>query len=152
MKINIDFFFGSFLYLFKYKKIFFKISKQVFKDLNINQNEILFDCNLVSSKKIKKLNNELRNKNYVTDVLSIAYWDNEIKTKLLGEIFICVKKARLQAKEYNHTFKREISFLFLHGLLHLLGYDHKNKEEENEMFCIQDKILDKLNIRRLKNE
>ena len=54
-----------------------------------------------------------------------------------------------QAKEYNHSEKRELSFLVCHGLLHLLGYDHvNNKEEEKIMFDLQDEILDSLNIKR----
>lgn len=146
--INIDFWFGSHLLLLKYKKIFLSITQETFNYLKLNNEEIIFDCSFVSKNKIKKLNHKLRNKNSVTDVISIAYWDNQIKTPLLGELFICVKQAKLQSKQYKHSFKREICFLFIHGLLHLLGYDHEIKEKEIEMFDIQSKILDKLNIRR----
>ena len=66
--------------------------------------------------------------------------------KFLGEIYISIDKAIEQAKLYKHSFLREISFLFVHGLLHLLGYDHMKKEDEEVMFKIQDEILDPLNL------
>ena len=59
----------------------------------------------------------------------------------LGEIYISLEKAIEQAKEYNHSLKRELTFLFLHGLLHLLGYDHMKEEDEKIMFNLQDEIL-----------
>ena len=66
----------------------------------------------------------------------------------LGSISICVEKAIEQANEYMHSFEREMSFLFIHGLLHLLGYDHIEKEDEEVMFKLQDEILNALDIRR----
>ena len=63
--------------------------------------------------------------------------------RLLGTIIICGPVAERQAQEYNHSLKREMKFLFVHGLLHLLGYDHMNKEDEIEMFALQDKIIGK---------
>ena len=82
-----------------------------------------------------------------TDVISFAFLDNnEIKNELIGEIFISYDKIHEQAKEYNHSIKREYLFLFLHGLLHLLGYDHISKEDEKIMFDIQDSILNELKI------
>ncbi len=59
----------------------------------------------------------------------------------LGEIYISFDKALEQAKEYGHGEKREFCFLFVHGLLHLLGYDHMTVEDEREMFAMQDVIL-----------
>ena len=69
---------------------------------------------------------------------------------MLGDIFICCDVAKKQAKAYNHSLKREYAFLFLHGLLHLFGYDHMNEEDEKEMFRLQDEILNNLDIRRNK--
>ena len=60
---------------------------------------------------------------------------------MLGEIFICVPQALRQAKEIGNSSERELSFLFVHGLLHLLGYDHTKKEDEEVMFPLQEKIL-----------
>ena len=61
---------------------------------------------------------------------------------ILGDIYISLDKASEQAKEYGHSMKRELCFLFVHGLLHLLGYDHMKKEDEEIMFPLQDKILE----------
>ena len=66
----------------------------------------------------------------------------------LGDIFISIDHARLQAQEYGHSFYREMCFLFTHGLLHLLGFDHMKEEDEQEMFAMQDCILQELNIGR----
>ena len=68
--------------------------------------------------------------------------------RLLGEIYICIPKMIDQAKEYGHTEKRELSFLAVHGLLHLLGYDHMNKKDEEIMFGLQELILNEQNIKR----
>ena len=64
--------------------------------------------------------------------------------RLLGEIFICVPRALQQAQEIGNTPERELSFLFVHGLLHLLGYDHMTQEDEDVMFPLQEKILSAL--------
>ena len=69
--------------------------------------------------------------------------------RVLGDIYICIPKMINQAKEYGHSEKRELSFLALHGLLHLLGYDHVNsKEEENIMFDLQERLLNEICIKR----
>ena len=67
---------------------------------------------------------------------------------LLGEILISLDQAKLQAEEYKHSLHREICFLFIHGLLHLLGYDHIEKEDEEVMFKKQDELLNKTIYRR----
>ena len=66
----------------------------------------------------------------------------------LGDIFISLDKAKEQAESYGHSFKREFCFLFTHGLLHLLGYDHMQEEEAKKMFALQEKILNDQNITR----
>ena len=67
---------------------------------------------------------------------------------MLGDIYISLDKARSQAEEYGHSFKREICFLAVHGFLHLLGYDHMTKEDEEEMFSLQELILNEANIKK----
>lgn len=99
---------------------------------------------LVTNEAIAKINKEYRQKDYATDVLSFP---SEEK-RYLGEVFISMEKAIEQAKEYNHSIEREFVFLLVHGLLHLLGYDHINKEDEEIMFLKQEKILEKLPYRR----
>ena len=64
------------------------------------------------------------------------------------EIYICIPRMKQQAIEYQHSEKRELSFLAVHGLLHLLGYDHMNKEEEKVMFELQELILNGADIKR----
>ena len=66
----------------------------------------------------------------------------------IGDIYINLDRAKEQANEYGHSLKREFCFLALHGFLHLLGYDHIEKDDEKEMFSLQDKILEKLQIGR----
>ncbi|MBO6095046.1 rRNA maturation RNase YbeY [bacterium] len=111
-----------------------------------------FDLMFVGTKKIKDLNIKYRNKNKVTDVISLAYNQPFLyQTKdinILGEIYIAYDIAIKQAKKYNHSLKREICFLVLHGLLHLIGYDHMNLEDEKKMFGLQELILEKANIKR----
>lgn len=95
---------------------------------------------------IRKINREYRNIDKVTDVISFALLDNEETVEYedeieLGDIFINRNRVISQAKEYGHSKKREFIFLFVHGLLHLLGYDHMNKEDEKKMFALQKKIV-----------
>lgn len=117
-----------------------------------NVNKAIVNIILVDEETIKKINTEYRNNPNVTDVISFALEENEeLKFefgRLLGDIYICLPQMKRQALEYNHSEKREISFLTVHGLLHLLGYDHMNKEEEKIMFEKQELILDDYNIKR----
>ncbi|XID95372.1 rRNA maturation RNase YbeY [Paenibacillaceae bacterium WGS1546] len=67
--------------------------------------------------------------------------DQDPFSELLGDIVISVPRAEAQAGEYGHSFERELGFLFVHGFLHLLGYDHGSEEEEREMFAKQEEVL-----------
>ena len=110
-----------------------------------------FNVIFVDNNKIHEINKEYRGIDRVTDVISFALEDNldiELDHRLLGDIYICVERAEEQAKEYEHSFLREISFLMIHGLLHLLGYDHMKEDEEKIMFGKQEEILDGYGIRR----
>lgn len=133
--------------LYRYKKDLLIVANEVYKTLKL-KGEIYFDCSFVNLDEIREINLEYRKIDRPTDVISFALWENGLKTELLGELYICFEKIQQQAKEYGHSFKRELCFLFLHGLLHLLGYDHMNKEDEEIMFGLQNKILDSLNINR----
>lgn len=97
----------------------------------------------VGDEEIKRINLEYRNKDYITDVISFP--NNK---KELGEIFICVNQAKRQSIEYNHSLKREIGFLAVHGYLHLLGYDHIEKNDEILMIKKQEEILKKAKLER----
>ena len=110
-----------------------------------------FNVILVDSNKIQEINKTYRNIDRVTDVISFALEDNktiELDHRLLGDIYICIERAKEQAKEYGHSFLRELSFLTIHGLLHLLGYDHMEPEEEKVMFGKQEEILNEFGIKR----
>lgn len=115
-----------------------------------NVGQVSFNVIIVDNDYIWKLNKEYRKIDRPTDVITFALEDHEdIKYedfRLLGDIYISLDKAKEQAIEYGHSFKREICFLAVHGFLHLLGYDHMNLEEEKEMFSKQELILDETGI------
>lgn len=104
-----------------------------------------FSIVFVDEEKIQDLNKNYRNIDKVTDVISFAFEDNERlvynSMRFLGEIFICIPRMKEQAILYGHSEVRELAFLTVHGLLHLLGYDHMEKSDEEEMFALQEVIL-----------
>ncbi len=93
---------------------------------------------------IKELNETYRKKDYVTDVLTFPSDEDGY----LGDVFICLDKAKEQSAEYNHPYSRETVFLAIHGYLHLLGYDHIEKDDEDVMFKKQDELLEIAGYRR----
>ena len=118
----------------------------------LNLKDIEFSIIITNNEYIHKLNKEYRNIDRETDVITFALEDDELFPKdghrVLGDIYISIDKAKSQAEEYNHSFKREICFLAVHGFLHLLGYDHMNKEDEEVMFGLQEEILNEAKITR----
>ena len=143
-----------------------RVYNEISKILSLPEN-IAVNLTFVGEKKIKELNKTTRNIDKVTDVLSYPYTELKVGEKLnlndyklyidqetnileFGDIYICTKRAEEQAKEYKHSYKREISFLALHGFLHLLGYDHINEEDEILMKNTAENILNFAGIRRKK--
>ena len=127
------------------------IKKYYKKTLEVLKIEDDLDLSLiiVGKTKIRSINRDYRNKDAITDVISFANIDSDDYDYLcedvnLGDIFINVDRAKSQAKKYGHSIKREFVFLFIHGFLHLLGYDHMEKEDEEIMFALQDKIIGEL--------
>ena len=114
--------------------------------------ESIFTIIFVTPEEIHELNKQYRGVDRVTDVISFALEDaHDVSlsdVRVLGDIYICIDSMKEQAIEYGHSETRELSFLTVHGLLHLLGYDHQTKEDEEVMFGIQRKILSDLNINR----
>lgn len=107
---------------------------------------------IVDNDYIHKINKEYRNIDRETDVISFALEEGESidePVKTLGDIYISIDRVYSQAKEYGHSVKRELFFLVTHGFLHLLGYDHMNKEDEEKMFSLQEKILDSYGVKRV---
>lgn len=141
-----------------FKNIFVKIIKRTLKKLKI-KNKVSLSVSFVSDETIKLLNKEYRQIDKSTDVLSfvfneqldeeeLTFYLSQIKIKELGDIVINYNQAKQQALQYNHSLIREVCFLFTHGLLHLLGFDHKKIDDEKNMFCLQEEILKELKINK----
>ncbi len=115
-------------------------------------NNAIFSIVFLNDEEIHNMNREYRGVDRITDVISFAFEDNENlrynDIRMLGDIYVCIPQMKRQAKSYGHSEKRELSFLVIHGLLHLLGYDHMNPEDEKKMFALQELILDGKNIKR----
>lgn len=129
----------------KYRTDFKKITSKAIELLNLNDH-ICLSVIFILDKKMQQINKKYRNIDKTTDVISFALNDNQDENVFfeeeLGDIFINVDAAIRQAKKYNHSERREICFLFTHGLLHLCGFDHLNEKEEKEMIKYQKLILD----------
>ena len=97
----------------------------------------------VNDREIRKFNKKYRKKDKVTDVVSLSYAGCERfpGDDLLGEIFISIDTAKKQAQEFKRTQSDELLFLFVHGLLHVFGYDHMKKAEREEMFARHGEIM-----------
>ncbi len=147
--------------IFPYKRKIKKLYETAEDVLNEDFSNINLSLNFVSAKEIKDLNKTYRNVDRVTDVLSFPNLEKMPEQKLgefesekldgilfLGDIVINKKVAYNQAKEYGHSKKREVCFLALHGLLHLLGYDHIEKQDEEKMMQVANEILNKFGVNR----
>lgn len=124
--------------------------KYVVNELKLEKCE--FNIIIIDNERIREINREYRKIDKETDVISFALEDNmDISYddfRLLGDIYISIDRCYLQAIEYGHSREREICFLATHGILHLLGYDHMESEDEKEMFSLQNKLLDGYDIKR----
>lgn len=140
-----------------YEAMITTVVNETIKQENLT-NEML-ECSFifVDNEQIREINANYRQKDAVTDVITFAIEDEmpgEIKIqgipmpRMLGDVFISLPRTREQAERYGHSFDRELSFLAVHGCLHLLGYDHIEPEEEKIMFGKQEDVLNALGIRR----
>ena len=127
-----------------YKKTIYKAMKVAYKVLALRKKRII-NVILVSSEKIHEINLMYRHIDSPTDVIS---FENEDSVEELGDVFISIDKTISQANEYGHSFERELAFLSVHGFLHCNGFDHLTKEEETQMFSLQDIILEQAKFRR----
>lgn len=127
-----------------------KYVKYLVKELSLEKCE--FNIIIIDNMKIHKINKEYRNVDRPTDVISFAFEDNmDISYenfRLLGDIYISIEKCYEQAQVYEHSIEREICFLSTHGILHLLGYDHMNEQDEQIMFSLQKELLNKYGIKK----
>ena len=130
-------------------KILKKVLKIGLKKLNISICE--FNIIIVNNNYIHELNKNYRGIDRETDVITFALEDDKTfnpEGRVLGDIYISIDKAHSQAHEYGHSFLREFCFLGVHGMLHLLGYDHMTKDDEKVMFSLQEEILEESGIVR----
>lgn len=126
------------------------ICKLTFKKLDVKNPMV--SITIVDNEKIKEINRDYRNKDSETDVISFAFEEANDYTypdmRFLGEIYISIDKAKSQAEEYGHSLKREICFLTVHGLLHLLGYDHIEESDRVIMRKLEEEILESYDAKR----
>ncbi|AWQ14044.1 MULTISPECIES: rRNA maturation RNase YbeY [Bacillus] len=121
------------------------------------QDQAEVSVTIVTNEEIREINRDYRGKDTPTDVISFALeeeGEDEVEIvgadmpPVLGDIIISADRTEEQAEEYGHSFMRELGFLAVHGFLHLLGYDHMTKEEEEEMFSKQKDLLDEYGLTR----
>lgn len=127
-----------------YEVVIKDILRVAYQYLEIDK-DMIVNFILTNDETIHQLNHQFRGFDKSTDVLSFENLEMEDE---IGDVFISIDKVKTQAKDYGHSFERELAFLTLHGFLHCIGYDHLNEDEEIEMFGLQDKIMDKTKYRR----
>ena len=143
----------------KYEETIKKVVEKCYEEENLTKSKLIITITLTTPENIKKINKEYRNIDRATDVLSFPMFEKEELTKkiknqefmhedVLGDIIISIEKVEEQAKEYGHSFERELSYMVVHGFYHLMGYDHMTEEEKTEMRKKEDVILNALNITR----
>ena len=134
---------------FSVRKLINSVLRTVKKMEKLNTEHVISFI-LVDNNRIHEINRDFRNIDRPTDVISFAFNDEvegEVKIignpiNFLGEIYINHERAKEQAEELNQSFEKEMCFLFVHGLLHLLGYDHMKPEDEEIMFGLQRKVFE----------
>lgn len=126
---------------------------QCVREEGISPQRTEVSLSFVSGEEIRELNRQYRGIDQVTDVLSFPqYADlNEIPQEgeiLLGDVVICTERARTQAEEFGHSLEREIVYLFIHSICHLLGYDHMEEEDRQQMRKKEETVMKQLELER----
>lgn len=126
---------------------------ECFKEENLLYSKLYISVILTNPDEIQKMNKDYRKIDKTTDVLSFPMYErNEIPNlnkeieEPIGDIVISVERVRKQAKEYEHSFERELAYMLVHGFYHIMGYDHMEEMEKKEMRAKEDVILNRLNI------
>ena len=132
---------------------YFKIMKEVLLHglEKLKVSDVSFNIIIVDNPYIHNINKEYRHIDRETDVITFALEDDKTFNpvdRVLGDVYISIDKAKSQSEEYGHSLKRELCFLAVHGMLHLLGYDHRDPIDEKVMFGLQEEILDEMGIKR----
>lgn len=133
-----------------------KVLEECFKTEKIDDYKLYISVTLTNPEYIQKLNREYRQIDKATDVLSFPMFEkDEIKSleklefeETLGDIVISIERVEEQAKEYGHSFERELAYMVVHGFYHLMGEDHMNEEEKAIMRAKEENVLNKLKIVR----
>lgn len=143
----------------EYEEIINKVLEQCFKEEGLLNSKLYITITLTTPEEIKEINTKYRKVERATDVLSFPMFEKqELDMKIskkdfkfsdvLGDIVISIDKVEEQAKEYGHSFERELSYMVVHGFYHLMGYDHIEDDDKKEMRQKEEKVLDELNIVR----
>ena len=128
---------------------------ECFKEENLLDSKLYISVILTNADEIQRMNKEFRKIDKTTDVLSFPMYERDEIPNLnkeieepIGDIVISVERVRKQAKEYEHSFERELAYMLVHGFYHILGYDHMEELERKEMREKEETILNRLNIIR----
>lgn len=143
----------------EYNQIIKKVLSQCFGEEGLESSKLIITITLTTPKNIQKINQKYRGIDKETDVLSFPMFqkdelakkiqNNDFKHEdILGDIIISIEKVEEQAKEYEHSFERELSYMLVHGFYHLIGYDHIKEEDKIKMRPKEEKILADLKINR----
>ena len=143
----------------QYDEIIKKVVEQCFREENMEDSKLYISITLTTPEHIHEINKQYRNVDRATDVLSFPMFEKEeIDNKIakhdfehedvLGDIVISIEQVEKQAKEYGHSFEREFAYMLVHGFYHLMGYDHIKEEDKVIMRPKEEKVLEKLGIRR----
>ena len=142
-----------------YEEIVRNVFEKCFEEENIQNTKMYITVTFTNPENIQKINKEYRNIDKPTDVLSFPMFEKEeiqekiknndfLHEDILGDIIISIEKVQEQAREYGHSFERELSYMLVHGFYHLMGYDHIEEKDKKEMRTKEEKILKTLNILR----
>ncbi|WP_130863560.1 rRNA maturation RNase YbeY [Bacilliculturomica massiliensis] len=123
------------------------------KQEGVDPERVSVSVTFVSSEEIRELNRIYRNKDAVTDVLSFPQFETPSDTPeegevCLGDVVICSEQALIQADEYGHSGERELVYLFVHSVFHLLGYDHMTEEDKSDMRTREESIMEQIGLTR----
>lgn len=143
----------------EYEEIVKKVLNECYKEEDMQDSKLIITVTLTTPNNIQDINKKYRNIDRTTDVLSFPMFEKEeidakIENKefytedILGDIVISIEKVEEQAKEYGHSFERELSYMLVHGFYHLMGYDHIKEEDKIIMRPKEEKVLSQLNITR----
>ena len=125
----------------------------LFQQEGVDEERAEISLTLVSLEEIRELNRDYRDVDRETDVLSFPQFEGvedmpEFGELCLGDVVICLDKVEEQAKEFGHSFERELIYLFVHSLLHLLGYDHMEEDEKQEMRQREEAVMSAIDLNR----